>query len=276
MRIIKNDEREAISEVIQGFFLALNPIIVWENIADNDQRKIHAVKIENVDNETESLSFVDTAGRTFQFSGPELFFFSEDHDIIFKTVLNHIEGAKLVVKSPHQVKCLEADEKLRFEDQLNSFKASLDDLNKIDTHNEADANEPSFDHSQLFDSLSEHDSDLLKSQMGHITLEEEDKAFEDVRESPRAKPEEGKMVTVQTADESKAQATYGLYDLSQGGLSFLVFSKDEYYLGEKIRLKAFDIKKFESPMLLEVKSIREADELGIQYKVGCQFVLETD
>jgi hypothetical protein len=121
-------------------------------------------------------------------------------------------------------------------------------------------------------SMSVSDAALFEQELSFVTLDEEDKIFEGKRTTPRAKPPEGKMVTVQVDDESRVQTTHPLYDLSQGGFAFLVFAKDEFDAGEVLHIKAFDTKKFEVPMVGKIMAIREADEMGIQYKVGCQFV----
>lgn len=121
-------------------------------------------------------------------------------------------------------------------------------------------------------SMSDHDSNIFETELSFVTLEDEDEMYANKRTSPRSKPPEGKMVTIQVADGSRPQATYPLYDLSRGGFAFLVFAKEEFNSGEDIHIKAFDTKKFETPMDGIVRSIREADEMGIQYKVGCQFI----
>lgn len=125
-------------------------------------------------------------------------------------------------------------------------------------------------------SMSAADTALFEEELSYITLDEEDKMYEGMRAAPRAKPPEGKMVTAQEASGERAPGTYVLYDLSRGGLSFLVFSSDEFARGELVHILAFDTKKFDEPMIAEVKSVREADELGVQFKVGCQFVTEED
>lgn len=119
--------------------------------------------------------------------------------------------------------------------------------------------------------MSAHDIDLFETELSFVTLDEEDKIFEGQRTAPRAKPPEGKMVTVQVADGSRSQSTHPLYDLSRGGLSFLVFSSTEFNKNEIIHVKSFDTKHLDAPMSLKVMSIREADSMGIQYKVGCMF-----
>ena len=121
-------------------------------------------------------------------------------------------------------------------------------------------------------SMSAADAALFEEELSYITLEEEDKKFEGMRAAPRAKPPEGKMVTVQEVSGVRAKGSYLLYDLSRGGFSFLVFNQDEFKAGEVVHILAFDTNKFDQPMIGEVKSVREADELGVQFKVGCQFV----
>ena len=92
------------------------------------------------------------------------------------------------------------------------------------------------------------------------------------RNAPRAKPPEGKMIIVQTKDMSKSQETLPLYDLSRGGMGFMTFSESAYAKGEVLNVYGFDNKSFDEPMFAIIRSVREADEMGIQFKCGCQFI----
>lgn len=295
MKIINKDaDRIQMTEVIQGLYLDLSPVVAWQSSAQN--RVIYPVKISNVDNETDQLSFKATNNEVLTFTDDTIFFFSEGQSVLFKAHKTKMAGMELDVFIPEEMKILGEAEKEQYATMIQSFITEIqatikgpsldwdddDDEDTIDSSAEGDA---SFNPSADFDSpeaktiyenlkstLSEHDANLLETELGSITLEEEDALYEGMRASPRAKPPEGKMVTVQISDESLGQTTHPLYDLSTGGLSFLVFSKDEFSVGQKLLVKAFDINQFENPLLTEVKVVREADDMGIQYKVGCQFI----
>lgn len=301
----KEEDREQMSEVIQGMFLDFNPIVTWEILPDNT-RTIYPVKIQNVNNDDDTLTFVSSKEEDLVFNQGTVFFYSEEQRAIFKSSIDSQAGSQLIVKIPNEIKKLDAGEEEQFIGMLDSFSsdseftgtAGLDNFSLDDDDEDVNPqleipvkkdNSPitadNFDTKMSFSgstdkietmwvtkTMSAHDADLFATELSYIALDEEDKIFEGVRAAPRAKPPEGKMLTVQVADDSRPQSTHTLYDLSQGGVSFLVFSRDEFNEGEKLLVRAFDTKKFEKPMLTEVKAIREADDLGIQYKVGCQFI----
>lgn len=119
---------------------------------------------------------------------------------------------------------------------------------------------------------SESDQAFFEQELSYVTLDEEDKKYEGQRNAPRAKPPEGKMIIIQTKDGSKPQETLPLYDLSRGGMGFMTFSESAYAKGEVLNVYGFDNKNFDEPMFAIIRSVREADEMGIQYKCGCQFI----
>ena len=266
----KTEHKEKFSELIQSFFLSMDPIICWQN-HETKGRVLHYLKMLNVDNESEEFEFsiVQSMGEiTLEDS---LFAFSEEHKVLFKASILSISET-LKVKMPEDLKLLDDSDLKPYEGLVEQFKHQPVNGTGLDLDLDTEEGEsPSVDILVKM-GMSEHDADLFATELSYITLEQEDKIYEGMRAAPRAKPPEGKMVTVQVADESRPQSTLSLYDLSQGGLSFLVFAKEDFIVGEKILIKAFDINKFDKPMQAEVKVVREADDLGIQYKVGCQFL----
>ena len=80
------------------------------------------------------------------------------------------------------------------------------------------------------------------------------------------------MVSIQYQVHGKKLGVYTLHDLSQCGMGFIIYDKDEYELEEIVHIVGFDENNFEAPMVVQVKAIREADELGVKYKVGCAFI----
>ncbi len=271
----KEDNREEIAEIIQGMFLDLNPIVSWEVDSDG-KRTIFPVKVSDVNIHEDFIAFKSTNSKELVFEGSNILFFSADQRVIFKADLDSKEAFSIKVKIPDIVKKLEESDNTQYAHMIETFNNEM----QFGSSEAEDSGEgmdfitspEEVRHNWFTESMSEHDSSLFQMELNHITMEEEDKMYEGVRSTPRAKPPDGKMVTVQPLDESRAQATYILYDLSQGGLSFLVFSKEDFNQNEKVIVKAFDIQRFEQPLEGVVKAIREADDLGIQYKVGIQFV----
>ncbi len=263
----KLEHKEKFSELIQSFFLSMEPIICWQNHTSG--RVLHYLKISNIDNEAEEFIFSIVQSMGEVLVNEAIFAFSEEHKVLFKSKIVALDE-HLKVSVPQELKLLSENDLSPYKDLVAQFKLKAEDEDNLELDLEVEQ-APS---AEVLVNLgmSEHDAQLFATELSYITLDQEDKIYEGMRATPRAKPPEGKMVTVQVADESRPQSTLSLYDLSQGGLSFLVFAKEDFNVGEKILIKAFDINKFDRPMEAEVKIVREADDLGIQYKVGCQFL----
>lgn len=119
---------------------------------------------------------------------------------------------------------------------------------------------------------SSRDRDIFETELSFVALDEEDAIYAGQRTAPRARPPKGKMVTMQLADSSNDPSVLALFDLSRGGLSALAFSEDEYKSGDIIQVLAFDDQVFDTPMKAQVKSVRPADEQGMQFKIGMMFI----
>lgn len=273
----KEEHREKVAEIVQLMGMSLSPMVAWET--NDSGRIVHDVKLGEINNDTEQFVF---KGVSLGFKSDTIFFYCKDQSVIFKTSLVSNDGNQIVVKIPDVMKELEEADRGKVEGMIQAFEnnAKKDEPQELAAGlNEAGQIVDSFgfannheDEDWLTKTLSEHDANLLREELSYITLEEEDEMFADKRATPRAKPPEGKMITVQVENNARPQSTYMLYDLSQGGLSFLIFTQDEFSVGETVYIKAFDTKKFETPITSVVKAIREADQLGIQFKVGCEFV----
>jgi hypothetical protein len=288
MKLISKTDREQMSEVIQGMFLNMSPIVCWSGNSP-DNRIVKKIKIQNVDNETETLVFTPNEPELLPFENGSIFFFSEEQKMIFKGEIVELTQEKMLIKQPETLMLLEEADVDKYKELISQFISELnadapDPFASFSLDDDDEQTSAALEDDSTIAAgekvaadwfkkvMSEHDASLFEQELSHVTLEEEDELFEGVRSSPRAKPPEGKMLTVQIKDESRPQSTFTLYDLSRGGLSFLVFSKDEFSEGETLFIRAFDVNKFESPIEAEVKVVREADEMGIQYKIGCEFI----
>lgn len=272
------EHKEEFAEIIQGLFVVFTPSIAWQN-SKSGERSLYQFKIKDVNNEKESLQFTTEDDTSNLQSNELVFVFSDELKALFKAIVTEVLPGNVSIGQPKEVLKLDASDLEKYETLLKDLQGELK-TNTLELSLELDEEEnitlpgpeETSPHMWMSLGMNEHDANLIANELSYITLDEEDKLFEGMRSAPRARPPEGKMVTLQSFDNSKAQVTLSLYDLSQGGLSFLVFAKDDFDVGEKVYIKAFDVNKFETPMVAEVKAIREADDLGIQYKIGCQFL----
>ncbi len=103
-----------------------------------------------------------------------------------------------------------------------------------------------------------------------VEVEDEEK-FKDQRAVPRKNAREGQMVGVERLKLEKV-FTHFLYDLSQGGMAFLVDDPGEYEVGEQVRLTMLDGVEVEKKIEGEVVAIRKKEESLGEFKVCIKFV----
>jgi hypothetical protein len=93
------------------------------------------------------------------------------------------------------------------------------------------------------------------------------------RVHPRFESKSGKWVKVQK--EGSRVEIYQLIDLSQGGLSFIILSSDEFKRGDRLLIVEFKDKKLEGPILGIVRYVKvniEIEDKYADYKVGVEFL----
>ena len=78
------------------------------------------------------------------------------------------------------------------------------------------------------------------------------------------------MICIQFGDKSFGEM-FSLFDLSQGGLGFITTDKDKFEINQKLNVLGFDNQSFETPMVVVVKAVRDTDDSGLIFKVGCAF-----
>ncbi len=87
----------------------------------------------------------------------------------------------------------------------------------------------------------------------------------------------GKWVKLQKEKESPC--IYQLIDLSQGGMSFVALSEDEFKRGDKILVIEFKQKKLKKPMIGIVRYIQfnvRIEDKYADFKVGIEFLKKKD
>lgn len=103
-----------------------------------------------------------------------------------------------------------------------------------------------------------------------VEVEDEEK-YKDQRTTPRKNAKEGQMVGIERLKLNKVFTEF-LYDLSQGGMAFLVDDPGEYEVGEKLRLVSLDGVALEKIIEGEVVAIRKKEESLGEFKVCIKFL----
>lgn len=103
-----------------------------------------------------------------------------------------------------------------------------------------------------------------------VEMEDEEKHVAE-RAAPRKTAKEGQRVAIERLKHEKKVYEF-LYDLSQGGMAFVVDDPGEYEVGEKLRLCEIDGVNLENKPEGEVVAIRKKDDCLDEFKVCVKFV----
>jgi len=265
-------------------------IVVWQLHTESNERKYYKATLETFEVRSEEMVYCSDKDESFSFLPEDIYFYIENLRCIFKAEQVSIQNNMLTVKFPDDLQMLDDYDNSRIKTAFVGIDFALkvkEDIGEEPVLVTGEPEELALE-TKTFNvgtdtietkwfgqsSTSDKDRSIFEQELSFITLDEEDERYEDSRETPRARPPEGKLATIQVADGSRSQMSFPLHDLSQGGLSFLVFAKEDFIINENVYVKAFDTKTFDNPIFGIVRSIKEADEMGIQYKVGVQFLEE--
>lgn len=190
-------------------------------------------------------------------SNSVVYFFSETNKIIFRTEVVALDEQKATVKMPASISLLSYQDFIKLSRSVG--QVTKDYLKKM-----------SF--GQIVD-RSESDQSILDTQLEEMSVDEEDKIYADQRESPRARPKVKKKINLSPEEYPDLRLDFALFDLSRGGLSFVVDNPEKFSKGDIISIHKFDDKDLDQPLLGEVASLRAIDdEQG--HKIGVKFLSE--
>jgi hypothetical protein len=82
-----------------------------------------------------------------------------------------------------------------------------------------------------------------------------------------------KWVKVRRSDQSVDEfSMYRLIDISKGGVSFYANSPTDFKRGQQFLLLEIEGKPLDKPLLCLVRFVKAADEFGVDFKVGTEFI----
>jgi hypothetical protein len=263
MKVIKSDAGLSRYKIIFGHLeVKHSKLIAWQVDPDTRERKVFETQLTSFKPDENYLKLKKDPQQSVEKNLP-LYVYSEEGQIIFKSLFVEIQDQEALLTLPGELKLLE-------DQDVKSIQ------NMIGVHLNVDENFPlpsPKEEGVSVKSLSERssrDQEFLNNQFLTLSLDEEDKAFSGVRESPRARPKLDKWLTIQTPTMQGFQEVR-IYDLSRGGISFITMELDLFPKGTKIKVLSIDNFELDDPLMAEVMSSRAIDELEIEYKIGCQF-----
>lgn len=240
------------------------PLVIWQ--VRGEKRVVSETVLTSYHLDSKLLYVSHTSSMEFTESLP-LYCYVEDGLIIFKTSLNEVKGANLCMALPTEIKLLELSEVEVIRGQLGH---DLSDVWKVKRLN--------FDRDDGSDIMrvksmaqrTSRDQEFLNNEFNPVSLDEEDRMFADKRESPRARPKVDKYVFIRI-DGLEQIHRVKLFDLSQGGMGFLVFDTEKFPKGSRVEVVGFDEFNLDDPLFGKVMSHRETDETKVEWKVGVKF-----
>lgn len=258
----------------QSLIADQRPARIWQLDENSHKRSLYRVTLLSCRRE-ENVLKAESLEKFREFALPEkdVYFYVESFQLLFKAPKLQVDGLVLTGELPEVLKILDEKE---HEQIVSAFKKmepiAQEESLDYSLGNGKKKKGYSFEAQAGEQERSERDKAIFENELSFVTLDEEDRLYADKRDAPRARPPEGKMVTMQLADGSKPAGAYSLFDLSRGGLAILTFSDEDFNPGDIVHIQAFDQEVLDSPMVAEIKSVRSADDQGVQYKVGMMFI----
>jgi len=106
-----------------------------------------------------------------------------------------------------------------------------------------------------------------------IIEKEQEEKFSHLRGTPRTQVEEDQTIHLKRIDGKHMgeEDDYTLFDISTGGMAFLVFDPGDFIKNEKLVVTMMNGKSLPKHLRGKVVSIRKVDDQEDQFKVGVQF-----
>ena len=206
--------------------------VLWQ-LEGEGERRIKFFSLQTRNTEKAQLILTEQSAQELAFSMQDLYGYCEDLSFIFKTQISAIEGTRIVLSFPVVVKILEDDDVI------------------------------------FIQGLKEMDFSHAPWRVKKLDSTEEEQAYSSLREAPRARPQGEKKVSLYKTGEPDSRAVYPMFDISRGGLSFLVEQVDRFQKGDYIEVVALEEDELDTILIGEVMSIRAQEET---WKVGVKFV----
>jgi hypothetical protein len=262
---------------------------IWQKIGD--ERSVFQGKCTNIDLDNERIMF--ECNEDLSFVEEEIFFYSKENKMIFKAIDFNFQETFLDMKFPEEFISLSTAENEKYAEKSNRVKGTTehfkDETMSTDSEREkittksmsgkvgAQANlggqmSGSIKTEKISSRMTANlSTDKISTKQSVKTIDE-DKAFEHQRAAPRARPKVQKRVTLHIKGRPETSQEYDLFDLSMGGMSFVITSKDLLQKNDELELTYFDAKPIETLMIGIIRNIRE--EEPDRFRVGVQFISE--
>lgn len=267
MRIIKSDSSgiQVYQKLLKHIHANNTQLLVWQVLPETGQRNITHSRLSSYHIEIGLLKF-ELLSEYNILSELPLYCYSEEDQFIFKTDVRETTIKALTVGLPLEIQLLDEPDVT----VIRGAGVSISTKWKTKRFQMGPENYNDYMKVKSMAERSSRDQEFLNNEFNSVSLDEEDKMFADKRETPRAKPKSDKWVKV-SSDTSEGTHTLKLYDLSQGGMSFITRDSHFFPKGAKVKVFGFDQFNLDDPLIAQVMSHRPVDDKESEFKIGCKF-----
>ncbi len=216
----------------------------------------------------------------------ELFCFNPDKNILFKAGVKEIKATKLLLNFPIKLNIISSKDVQIILPELNDAKlknafkkkdkkekalTKLADKPTNDSESEIEQTSPAEkDKSHELD----EDRDKEANPQNDEIVNESDADFTAIRSAPRGKSSGEQVIEVifTSGPQLGERGYFELYDLSVGGLSFVVFEKDEVPMGTTLNITNLGGAAKNPPLKAKAVSISELGMETQEFKIGLKFI----
>lgn len=268
MKVIKSDTAGiyAIQKLFKYIHSHNCEVLTWQPLQE-EKRLIFNTRLNSFYLESGGVLNFELSAPVELVKDKEIYFYSKTGQFIFKASILEIKSGVFTTSFPVEIKILDE------EDTTILKGSSSGDLGEIwkARGSSADGKINNVLKLKSMAQRTDRDQTFLQDELQLLTIDEEDKLYADKRESPRARPKVNRIIKVQCEANPEIHLLK-LFDLSRGGLSFLTMEPHLFQKGDQVRFVGFDSFDLDDPLFATVMSLREVDELQIEFKVGCKFV----
>jgi hypothetical protein len=268
MRIIKSQSGFlTYQKIFQQLMTDASVLVVWQLIPESGNRSILDSRINSIHFQSGTLMLKASAPNV-NINLP-LYGYAEDGPLIFKSQILNVSPDGISISIPPELRVLEDPEIMVIKGSIGQdlaepwrVKRLREDFSRVISSEVVKI--------KSMAERSTRDQDLLNTEFGPIDPDKEDEIFAGQRESPRARPKFNKMVKLARFRGSGPEI-FKLFDLSRGGMGFIVSDGTEFSKGEDIHILGFNDFELDDPLIGTIMSIRPIDGTKSEFKIGVKF-----
>ena len=271
MRVIKSENGFlAYQKLFRQLELSRSVLLFWQLNPDSGRRQVSESTLRSF-NLDKGAIYLELPKDSVINSELPIFCYAEEGQFIFKTTISSVKENNFTLNVPPEVKLLEGSEITSIRAQIGVDLSSIWLVKRFQEEDENGfASSVNFGKATAMNERSSRDQNFLNNEFDNVSIEEEERMFADKRESPRSRPKVEKWVKVKSLTNHQVHLLK-LFDLSRGGMSFVVINPLLFPKGSSVEVLGFDEFDLDDPLGGKVMSHRALDETQIEFKIGIKF-----